>query len=458
VTQVATTATAEVDTVQPAPVAVPMRALLEGLDTVTTTPGRTYPAGRIKRLFAGDLNRRLWGVPINLRVLDLAKVGGGLVPKETFGGQQTGGLRFQAKNGFEYDFRPVVKHGDPPIPKLIPKRLSRSVVDDQMGAMFPFGGVVTAELASALGIVEPRPVPVVMPNDERLGEFRAAFAGRVGMLSVKPDERSGSRAGFGGYTRIIDSDSLKLVLRTDPHSVVDERAFLRARLLDALVGDWDRHAGQWRWGMRTAGDSTIWRVIPKDRDWAFSSINGLIAVVARIFMPRYVGFSNHLPTAKRLVVTNDYRRLSRLERLDFLAVVQEVQSQLTDSVLSEAVNALPPEYLEKERDPLLTGLKSRRDELGQFGDAFYLAVASTVQVYGYDNREDVVDFERISPERVRVTLRTGGAEGPIRYQRLIDGRETRTVQLFIDEAQDRVTGNNDLPFKVEIVQDQDAAK
>jgi hypothetical protein len=341
---------------------------------------------------------------------------------------------------------------------LIPKRLSRSVVDDQMGAMFPFGGVVTAELASALGIVEPRPVPVVMPNDERLGEFRAAFAGRVGMLSVKPDERSGSRAGFGGYTRIIDSDSLKLVLRTDPHSVVDERAFLRARLLDALVGDWDRHAGQWRWGMRTAGDSTIWRVIPKDRDWAFSSINGLIAVVARIFMPRYVGFSNHLPTAKRLVVTNDYRRLSRLERLDFLAVVQEVQSQLTDSVLSEAVNALPPEYLEKERDPLLTGLKSRRDELGQFGDAFYLAVASTVQVYGYDNREDVVDFERISPERVRVTLRTGGAEGPIRYQRLIDGRETRTVQLFIDEAQDRVTGNNDLPFKVEIVQDQDAAK
>jgi hypothetical protein len=445
-----TSEAAAVDTVQPVPVAVPMRTLLEGLDTVTTTPGRTYPAGRIKRVFAGDLNRHLWGVPVTLRVLDLERVGGGLTPKETFGGQQTGGLRFTAQNGFEYDFRPVVKHGDPPIPNWIPRRLSMRVVDDQMAAMFPFGGVVTAELATALGIVEPRPVPVVMPNDERLGQFRTAFAGRVGMLSLKPDERTGGRAGFGGYTRIIDSDSLAVVLRTDPRSVVDERAFARARLLDALVGDWDRHSGQWRWGMRTAGDSTVWVVIPKDRDWAFSRTNGLIAVIARLFMPRYTGFSDQLPGAQRLVITNDYRRLSRLERAGFLDVVQEVRAELTDSVLAAAVDALPPEYLQAERERLLTGLKARRDQLGEFGEAFYRAVARTVNVYGYDRRADVVAFERISQERVRVTLRTGGADGPIRYNRLLDGRETRTVKLFIEAAEDQVVGNEGLPFKVEI--------
>jgi hypothetical protein len=386
------------------------------------------------------------------------KVGGGIAPEETFGGQQTVGLRFIGRDGLEYDFRPVVKHGDPPIPAWLPRKLSMGVVDDQMGALFPFGGVVAAELSASLGIVEPRPVPVVMPNDERLGQFRAAFAGRVGMLTVRPDERKDGRPAIGGYSRIINSDSLDIALRTDPRNTVDEHYFLRARLLDAVVGDWDRHSGQWRWGMRRRGDSTVWRAIPKDRDWAFSRIDGLISTAARIFMSRYVGFSDRLPPAKRLVLSNDYRRLSHLEHVDFVDVVQQVQAELTDSVLAAAVDALPPPYLEGERDRLLTGLKARRDRLGEYAEEFYRALARTVEVYGIDGSEDLVEFERISKERVRLTVRTGGPDAPIRYQRLLDGRETGTVKLFIDAAQDRVGGNKDLPFKVEIVRDQDAAK
>ena len=444
------------DSAHPAPVAVPTRALLEGIDSITTAPGRTYPAGSIRRIFLGDLNRHLWGIPVTLPVLDLDKVGGGLSPVETSGGQQTVGLRFIGRDGLEYDFRPVVKHGDPPIPKMIPRRISMGVVDDQMGAMFPFGGIAAAELSSAVGIVEPQPVPVVMPNDERLGQFRPAFAGRVGMLTVRPDERKDGRPGIGGYTRILNSDSLDAVLRTDPQSTVDERWFLRARLIDVLVGDWDRHAGQWRWGMRKRGDSTTWRAIPKDRDWSFSAIDGLLAHLAQVFMPRYVGFSDRIPAAKRLVVVNDYRRLTRLDRTEFLDVVREVQGQLTDSILEAAVKSIPPEYPKEDRDRLLNGLKARRDQLVGFGEGFYEAVTRTVNLVGIDQAEDVVEFERISPERVRVTVRTGGENSRLRYERMLDGRDTRTLKLQIDPAQDRVVGNKDLPFKVEIVQVQDS--
>ena len=112
-----------VDSIQPAPVAVPTRVLLEGGDSITTTPGRSYPAGRIKRMFAGDLNRHLWSVPVTFPVLDLDRVGGGLAPKETIGGKQTVGLRFIARDGLEYEFRPLVKHGDPGFPKWLPGSL-----------------------------------------------------------------------------------------------------------------------------------------------------------------------------------------------------------------------------------------------------------------------------------------------------------------------------------------------
>ena len=160
------------------------------------------------------------------------------------------------------------------------------------------------------------------------------------------------------------------------------------------------------------------------------------------------------PSARRLARSGDRidgRLLNRLERREFLAVVNEVRAQLSDSVLTAAVDALPPPYLEVERDRLLTDLKARRDQLSEYGEDFYRLLARTVPVFGFDQSEDVIEFQRISKERVRVTLRSGGASGPIRFERLLDGRETRTVKLVIDPAQDRVVGAEDLPFTVEII-------
>jgi hypothetical protein len=55
---------------------------------------------------------------------------------------------------------------------------------------------------------------------------------------------------------------------------VDAAAFLRARLLDLLVGDWDRHPGQWRWAGFAERDRIVFRPVPLDRDWAFSHLDG----------------------------------------------------------------------------------------------------------------------------------------------------------------------------------------
>jgi hypothetical protein len=218
-----------------------------------------------------------------------------------------------------------------------------------------------------------------------------------------------------------------------------------------MVGDWDRHSGQWRWGRRMTGDSIVWRAIPEDRDWAFSRIDGMVGWASAWLLPRYVGFSDRIPAASRLVKSIDYRLLNGLERFAFLDVVAEVRSELTDSVLAAAVEALPAPYLELERERLLTGLKARRDQLGAYGEDFYRVVARTVHVRGLHQTEDYVEFQRISKERVRVSVRTGGPTGPLRFERMLDGRETRTVQVFIDPATDHVIGNAGLPFEVQIL-------
>ena len=443
------------DSVDAPPMAVPPSVDLMSTDSFTTTPGRAYPAGRIKRFFAGDLNRELWEIPVRLPVLDLATVGGGLHPLRISGGKQTVGLRLQGRNGLEYEFRPVVKNPDGVLPRWMREGAIADALDDQMAAQFPFGAAVVSRLLDAVGITAPRPVPVVMPNDPRLGQFRALFAGRVGLFNVHPDEREGARPGYGGYSWIVDSDEMYQDVATNPESGFDDRYFLRARLIDLLVGDWDRHSGQWRWGR----DGKLWRAIPEDRDWAFARMDGFVGGLARIFVPKYVGFSDEFPAVKRLAeqaTRIDHRVLNRLRREDFLAVAREVQSALTDSVISAAVGVLPPAYLELEREILVNALKARRDQLVDYTAKYYRHLVRELRVFGFENSADVVEFDQVSDSGARVRVRAGSPTGPIRFERIIDARDTREVLLFIEEGKDQVIGARGLPFKTRMEKEAQA--
>jgi len=436
-----------------APAAVPT-VLLEDADSVTTTPGRTYPAGKLRRLFAGDLNRQLWGLPVRLPVVDLDKVGGGLTPTELIGGKQTVGLRFTGGKGLEYDFRPVVKNAAPVLPRWVRAKWILSALDDQMAAQFPLGAVVVSKLQEAAGIAAPRPIPVVMPNEPSLGRYRPVFAGRVGLLSVRANERSGDRPGFAGYRRIVGGDEVLDSLSTDPESSIDDKYYLKIRLIDMLVGDWDRHESQWRWGRSRMKGKTLWRPIPEDRDWAFARVDGAVGTLSRWLLPRYVGFSDQLPPVERLAESAeriDHRVLNRLDRNDFVAVARELVAALPDSVIESAVAVLPRPYFELEHDRLVRALEARRDKLPAYAEVFYRLLARTLHVHGADHSRDVVVFEPIDTRLVRMQVRTAGHAGPPRFERIVDTRDTRVVKVFIDPAQDQVIGAEDLPFRVVIV-------
>jgi hypothetical protein len=444
-------ADSEPEDIEFAPAAVPPHVLLEGTDSVTATPGRTYPAGKLRRFFAGDLNRELWNTPVRLPVVDLEKVGGGLRPTELIGGKQTVGLRFAGANGLEYDFRPAVKNAGPVLPHWIQAKWIRAALDDQMAAQFPFGAVVVSALQEAAGIAAPRPIAAVMPNEPSLGKYRAVFAGRVGLISVNANERKGDHPGFAGYRKIVGGAEVLDSIRVDPDASFDDRYYLKIRLLDMLVGDWDRHERQWRWGRRRVDGKTQWRPIPEDRDWAFSRVDGVVGTLSHILLPRYVGFSGELPPVARLAESAeriDHRVLNRLGREDFVAVARELQTALPDSVIERAVGTLPPPYLAIEREHLVSALKARRDRLEGYAGEYYLLLARTLYVYGVDSVRDVVTFEPVDAERVRVLVSTAGQSGPARFERIVDARETRSVRLIINPAEDQVVGNKDLPFKL----------
>ena len=365
------------------PVAVPLRMLAFDPDSVVTTPGAEYDAGPVARVVAGDLHRRLWTIPITLPVLDLDTLGGGVRVEELTGGFQTMGARFRARNGLRYQFRSIVKDARATVPGPLRETDVSRVVNDQMAAQFPLAAMVVAELLEAAGAHVARPTPVVMPNSGRLGPYRPLLAGRVGWIQEFPDERDGGRPGFAGSTRIVDGEMIFDTLAEDPTYFVAPEAFLRLRLIDILVGDWDRHIDQWRWASFPDGDRTRWDPIPRDRDWAFHRSDGVAGTLSRIFLRRFVGFDGSYPPVDRLVETGaelDRRFLTTLGEEDFVRIAATLSTSVfSDSVLRRAVAVLPQPYGAEIGEGLLAALEQRRDGLIEVAREYHRHLARQVE-------------------------------------------------------------------------------
>src|SRR6185436_19642142 len=66
----------------------------------------------------------------------------------------------------------------------------------------------------------------------------------------------------------------------DPDQRMDQSAFLKARLFDMWIGDWDRHEDQWLWAGSKFNGLTYYKPIPRDRDQAFSRLDGILPTMA----------------------------------------------------------------------------------------------------------------------------------------------------------------------------------
>ena len=421
------------------PPAVARRRLLPSMDSVRAAPGETYPANVVERWLFGDLNRSLWRREFTVPVLSLDSLGGGVEIEEVSGGKQTLGLHMRGANGVRYQFRSIVKDATRLVPEPLDDGAVTELLHDQMAAQFPLAAMVVAEILETAGVGVAKPVPVVLPDDERLGEYRDAFAGRMGWIEVRPDEREGDLPGWEGSSKVTGSEELYEELAENPYSRVDAPGLVRARLIDMLVSDWDRHSDQWRWAsFEEEGGWIRWEPIPRDRDWAFARIDGLVTGLIGWIKGDYIGFSDDPPNVPRLVSSPEHlerRLLGEVDRAEYLRQARELQAVLTDSALAAAVDVLPPSYLATEREWLLEGLEIRRDALLDAADEWYALRAEEVDVFGTEG-VDVFEVERAFDGRLTVRVRIGGADGPVRFERTFRPETTDVVRIHWTQGED----------------------
>ena len=408
-------------------------------DSVTVVADPDLGKGKIRRVILGDHYRDLWLTPIRVPMLDLAREGGGLTPTRKGGGLQTRSLRFKGGDGKEYVFRALEKDPSKVLPEELRGTLASDILRDQMSAMHPGAALVVPPFLAAAGVLHTVPRLAVMPDDPKLGEFRAEFANELGTIEERPTEADEDSPGFAGARELLDTPDLIEALREKPFVRVDTKAFLTARLLDLYLGDWDRHEDQWRWALVGHGKDERYLPIPRDRDQAFVRYDGIALSLMRVAQPQLINFGPDYASPQAATWNGrnlDRRLLVEPERKDWEESARALQAALTDAVIEDAINRLPPEYKAVDGGQLRDALIKRRGGLPAAAERTYEFLARQVRLEAGD-KDDVATVNRLEDGSTEISL--SRKNGERYFHRTFHPNETEDIYLNLRGGDDRIT-------------------
>ena len=390
-----------------------------------------------KRVLLGSNYHKEWSTPITLKEFNIRKEKGGLKVKSLGGGKQTKSLKLEDKNGKEWTLRTVDKDPSKALPLNLRGTIAENIVQNMISASYPYAPLVVHELAAAAGIISAPPQFFFVPDDPALGEYRELFANTVCMLEDRDPTVDDATDNSKSTSKVIN----KMLEDNDHH--VDQELVLKARLLDMLIADFDRHADQWKWGTGDTGKGKLYYPIPRDRDQAFFKSDGLlVGYLSRRKMPFLEGFNYEIHNVKTMnAVAKDFDRifLNNLEESAWRKLIAEFQANITDEVIDSAVTKLPRPIAAMNSEMIAKKLKSRRDQMMKEGMKYYRFLANTVAVTGSNKKE----FFHITPDSTGIKLEVYKKDeetdsATVMYKRVFNSKDTRELRLFSLNGNDKI--------------------
>ncbi|MGV3460472.1 MAG: metallophosphoesterase [Flavobacterium sp.] len=375
--------------------------------TATTsiyTPEMTKKGGFYRFLF-GEHYRYYYSLPVEAQTATLPGLYGGVEPERTGGGNQSLSLRLIDKGGKEYKMRSMHKSATRFLQaKAFKTKYMGNAFENTFAEKFlldfyttahPYMPYVAGELAESAGIYHTNPQLFYIPKHDALGRYNDVYGGEMYMLEEHPADEHKDAAFFGKPDAIEGTDDVLKNIRKSPKYTIDEQSYIKARLFDMLVGDWDRHEDQWRWARYDKDGIVVYKPIPRDRDQVFPKYDGaLLSILMNIPALRHMKtYKEDLRSVKwfnREAYPLDLALITKSGEKEWLKQADELQQVLTDAEIEKAFMKLPKEVQDSTAINIKNTLKARRGHLKEFATEYYKTLAQTVLLAGTDKKEKFV--------------------------------------------------------------------
>jgi hypothetical protein len=386
--------------------------------------------------FFGKNYRKEWAAKVKLPLIRLSALHGGLHPEKAGGGMQTKSLRLVDVQGKEWVLRSVEKAPDKILPENLHGTFVVDWVEDAMSAQHPFAALVVPPLAAAAGIPHANPIIGVVAPDQNLQEYTDEFVGRICLLEER--EPAGDTDNTIEMLADLDKNTLNRV---------NAKNFLKARMLDLMLADWDRHEDQWRWVKDKSGKGKNFMGVPRDRDQVFHVSQGLFPKIAALpwVNPLFDNFEGNIPRVKYSIYKSRFLNPypdAQLSHEEWMKIAQDFVASQTDDILEHGLRRLPPEIYAIRHDELLKKLKSRRDNVPEAMSAYYTFVNETVDIKLSDKPE-VVTIDDAGDKGLRVLVKQGNVDSPaVIMDQVYDPKITRELRVYAAGGSDAIVVNS----------------
>jgi predicted phosphodiesterase len=416
----------------------------------------------------GNHYRKYYSLPIEAKTATLDTLMGGLKPIREGGGHQSKSLRVSDPKGREYVMRAMKKSAtqflqsvafkDQYIVNDFENTYAENFLLDFYTTSHPYTPFAVGNLADRIGLAHSNPILYYIPKQNTLKEFNSNFGDELYMVEERPADNHLEGKNFGNPTNIISTSDMMKNLHKDEKYTVDENEYIKARLFDMLIGDWDRHDDQWRWGEYKKEGKVIYKPIPRDRDQAFSKYDGtLLSLLMNIPALRHMRtFKDKIDNVKwlnREPYPLDLAFLRTAEEKDWIAQAKYIQENLTDADIDNAFKSLPKEVQDETIKDIQQKLKSRKKELQKYASEYFDVLSHTVMIAGTDKKDKFV-IRHSAKKTLEIQVFRVKKEGDeLVYTKTVTDAKTSNLWIYGLDDNDtfQVTGTEKSKIKIRLI-------
>ncbi|WP_298781971.1 metallophosphoesterase [uncultured Polaribacter sp.] len=426
---------------------------------------------KMYRFLWGERYRQYFGTKINAPTVNLDTLFGGLKPVRKGGGHQSKSLRLKDKKGREYMMRALRKSAvqflqavafkDQYIEGQFNNTITENFLFDAFTGSHPYAPFTIGKLSDAIGVYHTNPVLYYISKQNSLGHFNDEFGDELYMIEERAASGHGEQASFGFADKVVSTDDLLNNLTKNENHVLDEEAYIKARLFDMLIGDWDRHEDQWRWAVFKENNQTVYRPIPRDRDQAFSIFgDGIILNTVTKLIPTLrlmQSYNEELKSPKWFNLEPyhlDLILISKSNKNLWNKQVKLITNNITDEVIDDAFTLFPDEVKDETIVEIKRKLQGRRSNLQKISDNYFNHI-NKLQVITGTQKADWFDIERLQNGQTKITgyrIKKGEKDKEF-HKRTYHKKETKEIWIYGLDQEDVfvVKGEGEKLIKIRII-------
>lgn len=425
-----------------------------------------YPASKTKKSgfyqwLWGKNYRDLYSTAVTAPTLVLDTLHGGAIPVRTGGGHQTHSLRLNTEKG-EYVLRGLKKSGVRFLQSVAFK--NQNVIDDFQNSFAddflldfytssnPYTPLAIGTFADALGIKHTDPKLYYVPKQNALEGYNKDFGDELYYLEQRPKEDGEN------FDKTYSTEEVIRLLAKDEKYKIDTDLYIRARLLDMLIGDWDRHYDQWKWELKKVNNDLLLSPIPKDRDQAFVKYDGFLTRLI-LKMPALRHMQSFGPKIENIKWFNmeayplDLTFTKNATEKNWLEQAALIQEQISESTINSAFDKLPKEVQNEEVTEIKKNLEIRKNDLKKYASDYYKVLQKTVVLTGTMKKERF-EVQRLSNGETEVKIfriKKSGEE--LEFQKTYSPKNTSEIWMYGLGGEDlyQVKGDGKTPIKIRLI-------